>query len=171
MAGVEVIGLKRLIKRMSADRLIKPMRRFLERSSISIESAAKENAPVDTGRLRASITHEIIEEGALPRYAKIGVLKSPFSTPHGKKAFAMEYGTGLLAEGAGASGKPHYPPAGALGRWAGRHGFASGAQVSRIIGKRGGLRPRRYMRDALKAKRAEIGKFAQVMAKEIADGT
>jgi HK97 gp10 family phage protein len=42
-------------------------RRALEKVGMFVESEAQENAPVDTGRLRNSITHEI--EG---RYAVIG---------------------------------------------------------------------------------------------------
>lgn len=42
-------------------------RRALEKVGMFVESEAQENAPVDTGRLRNSITHEV--EG---RYAVIG---------------------------------------------------------------------------------------------------
>jgi len=37
--------------------------KFLARKAVLVESRAKRNTPVDTGRLRASITHELGSEG------------------------------------------------------------------------------------------------------------
>jgi len=55
-----IVGDKRIIQALSDPMLIKrPMRAFLRRSVIAVEGKAKENAPVDVGRFRASITHKV----------------------------------------------------------------------------------------------------------------
>ncbi len=37
--------------------------KFLKKKAVQVESAAKRNTPVETGRLRASMTHEMGTEG------------------------------------------------------------------------------------------------------------
>lgn len=44
---------------------------IIERTALKVEGAAKQLCPVDTGRLRASITHEVEGEG-LDVVARIG---------------------------------------------------------------------------------------------------
>lgn len=100
---------------------------------------AKVNAPVDEGRLRASITADVRDEGS----AIVGVIGSNV-----EYAPYMEHGTGLLAD-EGGSGR-HNPPPSALAGWASRHGLNPYA-VARAIAKRGGLKPRRFFRDAIES--------------------
>ena len=94
----------------------------------------KEGAPVDTGRGRASITPEVTTEGT-SIYGVVGTNVDYMA--------AHETGTGRTV------GRPiHWPPGGALQRWAERHGFQSGYQVARIIGLRGGLKALNYFQKA-----------------------
>lgn len=156
--SVRIEGLERLLKKASPDILAKPLRNFFERASLAVENRAKEKAPVDTGRLRSSLAHEI-DGAAVPLWAKVGtnVTYAPF----------MEFGTGAFAEGPGGGSGGHWPPGAALDVWASRHGFASGFQVARIIGRRGGLRPRRYLRDGLAESVGDIGGFLNRAGSEI----
>lgn len=107
-----------------------------------VERYAREGAPVDTGRLRASITHEIRHEGT----DTIGVVGSNV-----EYAPWMEEGTGVFG-----SGNPHWPPGDALEVWAKRHGFSSGYQVAAAIGRRGGLQGRKFLQKAFDEHKNEI---------------
>lgn len=104
--------------------------------------------PVDTGNLRASIAYEVSGVDGVPLWGAVGsnVEYAPY----------MEYGTGTLSDGPNASGARHWPPAAALDVWARRHGFKSGAQVAFVIGRRGGLRPRRFLRNAFERSQPRI---------------
>jgi hypothetical protein len=74
----------------------------------------------------------------------------------------QEYGTGMIV------GKArHFPPGDALGVWASRHGFESGGQVARVIGSRGGLRAKRYLRGGLEAAMEKIDRYLKQMMEEI----
>lgn len=68
-----------------------------------IEGDAKERAPVDTGRLRSSVGHEVTHEGA-EVVGRVGtnVVYAPY----------VEFGT-----------RPHWVPAAALAGWIKRHGL------------------------------------------------
>ena len=158
--SVKIEGLDRLIKKTSPDLLRAPLKRFFERAAISVENRAKRNAPVDTGRLRSSLTHEL-DSADVPRFARVGtnVKYAPF----------MEFGTGLFSDAEGASHTRHWPPPDALGGWAKRHGFASGYAVAAAIGKRGGLKPRRYLRNALKDSLGDIRGFMDRLGREISE--
>lgn len=87
----------------------------------------------------------------------------------------MESGTGLMNDGGipGGSGKRHWPPGHALDAWATRHGFESGAQVARIIGRRGGIPPsgarlrRPFLRTALKNQEERIRAVYDAAQREI----
>lgn len=48
-----------------------PLRRALQRSAISVHNDAKKYTPVDTGRLRASITWKV-DDAVIPRNALVG---------------------------------------------------------------------------------------------------
>jgi hypothetical protein len=99
---------------------------------------------VDTGRLRASIATEVRSDGFLGSGLVAAVGSNVIYAPH------MELGTGTFA-----GRKRHYPPPSALATWARRHGTNAWA-VAAAIGRRGGLRPRRFLRGALEANRAQI---------------
>ena len=68
---IKIEGLEEAIKKMSPDLYAEPLRRFWERSSLSVENQAKLNSPVDTGRTRASLTHQL-DSGSPPIWAKVG---------------------------------------------------------------------------------------------------
>ena len=157
--GVRIHGLHEAVKKLGPELTAKPMRRFFEQSATVVETDAKRNAPVDTGRMRSSITHEI-SKARVPLWAKVGtnVHYAPY----------MEFGTGVFAEGDGGSRDRHWPPGGPLSTWARRHGFESGYQVARIIGKRGGLKPRRFLRNALKDNLNNIKGYLRQAGQEMA---
>ena len=149
--SIEFKGMEKIISRLSPGLLNDHLRKFLIRSSTIVQNKARDNANErahDSGQLLTSIIPEI-DSSAPPLWAKVGHLGAGEGSTLWWKAVAMEYGTGLLAEGPNASGKRHWPPPSALDVWAKRHGFPSGAVVARMIGFRGGLTPRRYLRDAL----------------------
>lgn len=110
------------------------MEHGMKQAAMLVTGDARKLAPVDTGRLRASITPQVETQG---RTVKGIVGSNVVYAPY------MELGTGVFA---GKSG--HWPPSAALNVWARRHGFPSGYVVARIIGLRGGLRPRRYLQQA-----------------------
>jgi len=149
-------GLERLIKKASPEILAGPLRKFFERSTITVQGAAREKAPKDNGQLANSIATEIDPGNPHPLWGKVGTNLTP-------RASALEFGTGLLAEGEGAKGGVHFPPWGdrnpELELWARRHGFPNGFVVARAIARRGGLHPLRYLRNALAESRGQIQSF------------
>jgi hypothetical protein len=105
--------------------------RFLLKLALKVETAAKREAPVDTGRLRSSITHQLVREGKN--------LVAYVGTPV-KYAIYVEKGR--------AAGSP--PPSSALAGWASRHGMAGNEFViAQAIGARG-IKPRPFLETALK---------------------
>lgn len=163
--------------------LNRPLRNFHERADLAIENRAKADAPVDQGRLRASLTHRI--DGSVPpRYSEVG--SNVFY------ARAQEYGTGTQSDDPQSSHQRHFPPGPALGLWAVRHGFAgvttrklgrlrrqdeaaaqaiqdrAGWFVAKLIAFRGGLKPRRFLRNAFQASLSDIRGFVHQLGAEIA---
>ena len=122
-----------------------PMVAGMTKAVFVVEASAKRNAPKDTGVGAASITSEIRQRDT--------VIEGVVGTPKPYMAY-MELGTGLVRQGGG--GKRHWPPGPALDTWAKRHGFESGYVVARIIGLRGGLRPRKYLQMAFERNRDRI---------------
>lgn len=142
MRAVVKVDWSRAIKAMRSPTVRKAMRDGLMQASLYLlgEVKAAREMPVDTGNLRASMRYEVGSVDGVPLWAAVGtnVEYAPY----------MEYGTGLLCDGPNPSGRRHWPPAAALDVWARRHGFESGAQVAVAIGRRGGLRPRRFLRNS-----------------------
>lgn len=155
--SVEIKGLDRVVKALSPSLINKPLRRFWERSAEAVRGEARHLAPVDTGKLRNSIAIEI-DSNNPPQFAKVGtnVHYAPY----------QEFGTGLQTDGEG-GGSGHWPPAKALDSWAKKHGFPSGAAVAAAIGGRGGLLPKRFMRDGLKNSMGKIDAYVGALADEI----
>lgn len=142
---VEVKGLDALHRKMeqtAEDLRGRPFINAMRQATLVVTRDARILSPVDTGRLRASITPEVRQEGKSTQ-GVIGskVVYAPF----------MEMGTGVFAGNA-----PHYPPAAALETWASRHGFSSGAVVARAIYHAGGLRPRRFLQRAFEQNQDRI---------------
>ena len=112
-----------------------PVKDFLHKAALTVERRAKEKAPVDTGRLRASITAE---------YQRLSVMIGP-SVSYG---VFVEYGT-----------RPHWPPLSALQPWARRHGFPTGARGAFLVAlaiSRRGTRAQPYMAPALEESKSDI---------------
>ena len=153
--GVEVdsADARRKMEQVARDLYGAPMVAAFQRASALVARDAKINAPRNIGTLSASITAAIEAD---PETIQ-GIVGSNLAyAPH------MEFGTGTFA------GKsPHYPPAAALDVWAQRHGFSSGAVVARIIGRRGGLAPRKYLTNALEANRAQVTATIENAVQEI----
>ena len=112
---------------------------------------------LDTGGTRQSITSER-DEGTIPQYARVGSNKPT--------ARWGEFGTGLLSEDPEATRKRHWPPSAALEPWARKHG-TTGFLVARAIGLRGGLAPRRFLRDAAETTEPKITGWLAQAARDI----
>lgn len=119
-----------------------PVQTFLHRSTLTIESEAKQTAPVDTGRYRSSIQSDVTgwrgTVGTNVSYARF-----------------IEFGT-----------RPHWPPVGALSPWYSRHGFSSEFPVRRAIGRRG-TKARMIFTNALKNSLGAIKRHLDNMGKDI----
>ncbi len=142
---IEITGLRELLARSTSPQLVgQSVRQMLYRSTITVEGRAKRGAPVDTGRLRASIHHRV-DTRAIPRWGIVG--------PTVEYARDVEFGT-----------PPHWPPKGSLQPWASRHGFPRGEQgdylVRRAISRRG-TRAQPFMRPALRESLPDIARFVR----------
>ena len=169
MLQYRIEGLDELLKKASPTILREPLKRFFERSAITVQGKARAGAPVDTGHLRNSIQYEVDKgsSSGLPQYAKVGFLNAAEGSPLYFKARAMEFGTGSQGDPSVSHRSTHSPPGPALQVWAERHGFKSGYQVARIIAKRGGLKPRPFLRPALQNSLGEIRGFVRTLGDEI----
>lgn len=129
MLQTEIRGLQQL--QAKADQMIedlhgKPMLQGMRKATLLVSTDAKLLAPVDTGRLRGSITPDVRLQG----FQTIGVVGSNvLYAPY------MELGT-----------KPHWPPISAVEVWARRHGM-NPFLVARAIARKG-TKPRRYLESA-----------------------
>lgn len=132
--SAEIRGLKETQQKMdqvARDLHGTPMLEGMRDATMLVSRDARIFAPVDTGRLRASITPEVRTEGN----NVVGVVGSNVAyAPY------MELGTGVYV------GRPAYfPPPAALEVWARRHGGASGLQVAFAIFRAGGLKGRKFL--------------------------
>jgi len=66
-----VNGLAELIRKFDGKLLKAPLRTFFKRAALRLEGAGKGRSPVDDGRLRNSLTHEI-DSSEPPLWAKVG---------------------------------------------------------------------------------------------------
>ena len=142
----KIEGLEALLAKLKPELVAGPVKKFLMDASLYVEGQAKRRTPVDTGRLRASITHEI-DASPMPLFGKIGT--NVFYAPY------VEFGT-----------RPHFPPPGALDVWASRHGFPNGFVVARAI-SRAGTRGRHMFEQGLEASKGKIGELLDVCATAI----
>ena len=104
--SIEIKGLKetqREMERIVRDLRGEPYLNAMRRATLLVQRSAKIKAPVDTGRLRASITPEVRAQGNLVT----GVVGSNV-----KYAPFVELGT-----------KAHFVPQQYIGTWARRHGL------------------------------------------------
>lgn len=138
MLNYKVEGLEQFLRKCDPRILSKPLRELFTKAAVTGQNKSREGAPVDSGRLRSDINYAV-DPREVPLFAQYGtaVEYAPF----------QEFGTGAMSDGEGSSDW-HWPPAAALDTWAARHGFESGYQVAKIIGQRGGLKPKRFLRNA-----------------------
>jgi len=150
---IQVPDLEKVIRKLGPELISGSVGDFLKRSVITVQGKARMKAPVDTGLMRSDIKFEV-DSAQPPTWGKVGT--SVFYAPY------QEFGTGIFV------GKGfHWPPGQALGLWAERHGFDSGYQVARIIGRKGGLEPRRFMRGGLEESLSAIKGFLAELGREI----
>ena len=130
MIDIEVKGLieaQRKIAQAAADLHGRPMVDAMRDATLMVTRYARQDAPVDTGRLRASITPDVrVQDQTIIGVVGSNVAYAPF----------MELGT-----------RPHWVPAGALDVWARRHGMTAFV-VARAIARRG-LAARRFLQGAV----------------------
>lgn len=147
--SVDVSEVLRLAQgsRAAATLVPQELARAMERSVVKVEADAKTLAPVDTGNLRRSITHDVAAQagGAV---GKVGT-----NVPYGR----------YVEEGTSA----HWPPVSALAGWAARHGIEP-FLVARAISRRG-TKARPYLRPALAKNLSAIdAEFKQVAVRVLA---
>jgi len=143
-----------LIRRLKDDRFARePLRKALTEIGMRGETESKRRAPVDKNRLRAGITHNVSSE-PLMMSVDIGVIGKAGELPYAKY---MEYGTGLMHDHPNWPRKRHTMSPSMLANWGPvEQGLVSAAAVvfgtkRPGINRRGGLRPRRYLRGMLEA--------------------
>jgi hypothetical protein len=125
----------------------------------------KRRAPVDTGLMRGRITYEV-DKSPLPTFVRIGTIGS------GKVNYAayMEYGTGLRHDHPTWPKKPHIVPPRALAKWAKRKSRSgedfNAYTVARAITARGGLEPRRFLRDPFERRRTTYVRYLTAALRE-----
>ena len=110
--SLEIQGLKETqaaLEKATAALTGPPMVAGMRRATLLVQGAAKRKAPVDTGRLRASITPEVQTRAD----GVVGIVGSNV-----KYAPFVELGT-----------RAHFVPAQYIGRWARRHGLPEGGLV------------------------------------------
>ncbi len=166
MLSYKLDGLDRIVNKCAPALIVKPLRKFFERSAITVQGKAREGAPVDTGHLRNMVVYEV-DGTAVPRFAKVGFLNASQGSPLWFKARAMEFGTGSQGDSAVSHKASHRPRGAALDVWASRHGWASGFAVAKAIARRGGLKPRPFLRPALKESLGAIRGFLNQLGDEI----
>lgn len=136
-----------VIKRLRNDRFVRePLRVALNKVGRMGETDSKRRAPVDFGRLRAAITHQV-DDQPMMLSVDIGVIGKSGELPYAKY---MEYGTGLTHDHPSWPRRVHMVPVSALANWGPvRRNLVSAGAVATSITKRGGLKPRRYLRGML----------------------
>ena len=140
---IEIEGLREVQEKMEqviSDLHGPPVLNAMRDATLKVERDAKRFAPVDTGRLRASIVPSVaLKDNVLEGVVGSNVKYAPY----------MEFGTGLHTERAMmGGGGSHFPPSSALELWAKRHKLPNGFVVARAIWRKGGLKPRRFLRQA-----------------------
>jgi len=136
---------QRKMEQMAKDVHGTPIVNAMRDSILIIQRAAKQNAPVDTGRLRASIVPEIV----VRPQAIMGIVGSNV-----KYAPFVELGT-----------RPHWPPISALELWARRHGTTA-FLVARAISRRG-TKAVRYLSRAVEDNQRRIEQIFDHAARRI----
>lgn len=160
--NVTIKGLDKVLSKLDASLIDVPLQKFFNRATLTVANKTKQNTPVDRGLLRVRILTEVNS-----REAKVGWLEAQPGSDLFYQARAMEYGTGSQGDPDVSHKAGHFPPPAALDLWAARHGFASGFIVARAIARRGGLKPRRMLREGLKESMSAIQGFIKQLEEDI----
>lgn len=147
----KIEGLKNLADRLDyTGSFSNSLGRYVQSAGETVAGTARSFAPVDVGTLRSSINSQYREQEPGLYVASIGT--------NIKYATYMEYGTGTQHDHPNWPRNPHIVSPRALLGWATRQlrNSASGLTpeslafiVARAITKRGGLKPRRFLRGAI----------------------
>ncbi len=137
-------GIEKVDKALSGPEMLSVMRR----ATLVVTGDAKRLTPVDTGRLRASITPSVAQMGDMVE----GVVGSNV-----KYAPWVELGT-----------KPHWPPIAALEVWARRHGTEA-FLVARAIAKRG-TKAHKFLEQAMLQNRERILQMFDAAVQKLVNG-
>lgn len=164
--SVSIKGLPELLRKLDSSLFAVPLHNFFERATLAVQGRARRIAPVSEGRLRNSIFNEV-DTRPVPEFGKVGFLSASEASDLWFAARAMEYGTGSQGDKDVSHTARHFPPGGALDTWAKRHGFPNGWVVAKAIGRRGGLKPRRMLRDGLREAMGEIQSAVDRLGGEI----
>ena len=156
---VNIKGLDELERKLGPQLVAGPARRFLTKWGIAVAAQAAVRSPRNKGQLAGSMTHEI--NGSYPSISA----RAGTNADH---APFMEGGTGLLNDGSvGGGGSRHWPPGNALDGWARTHGFDNGGEVAAAIGRRGGLKPRKMLRNAVDDTVGKVPGYVAAFARDI----
>jgi hypothetical protein len=136
-----------LIKKLHDDRWSRePLRVALNKVGRMGETDSKRRAPVDDGRLKAGITHQV-DNQPLMMSVDIGVIGSVGELPYAKY---MEYGTGLTHDHPNWPRRRHTVHPSMLANWGPvKQKLVKAGAAAFFINRRGGLKPRRYLRGML----------------------
>lgn len=140
---LDTTGIEEARRAINLDAIYTAGAQFHEIAALDISIKQKVLAPQWRGNLTNSI--EVVHHMPNNRWGRDMVTLIGPTVPYAKR---MEYGTGSNYDGDGTP-VPAYPTVTAsLNEWAQDHGFDSGATVAYLIGSKGGLYPRRYVRQA-----------------------
>lgn len=165
-AAVRIENLDEVLRKFDEKLIAAPLKRFFERAAVTVQGKARPEAAVDMGLMRNAVVYEL-DQATPVLWAKVGLLRADAGSPLWKKGRAMEYGTGRMGDPAVSHAAQHFPPAAALDVWGRRHGGIPGFVVARAIARRGGLKPRPFLRPALKASMGAIKGFLAQLSREI----
>ena len=147
---VNVKGLKEAqkdIERKLREMTGGPMVQTMRSATMMIHRDAKLNAPVDTGRLRASIMPSVVAaEDKIQGIVGSNVKYAPY----------VELGT-----------RPHWPPIAALETWARSHG-TSAFLVARAIARRG-TKAHKFLQRAFESNQTRIVTMIERAVKKITE--
>jgi hypothetical protein len=156
--AVRIRGLSDVIEKLDFSKsAISVLKKYLKSAGTVVAGEARRRAPVDSGLLRTSISTEVFEKDGVV-VAAIGTNVANNGKPYGAY---MEFGTGLVHDHPSWPRARHVVPPAALMGWAERKGRGGGNfneySVANSITRRGGLKPRRYLRGALGVYEVKIG--------------
>lgn len=161
-------GFDSMIKKLSPKLYAPALRWFYNQAGSFWRGELRKEAPRDQGTLQSSFQYNV-DTKEVPEYVNVGT--------NARQGRPMNYGTGLLSIAPDSSRQRHKPPPGALQGWAIRHGFTdgpgtsvwstAGGKVAGIIARRGGLRPREFMKKTARIVRRKLPQFAASAARMI----